>query len=110
MMTIKHKNSFSKANQLPGMGRNNFCTFGSGNGKWPSLFPTYKIVNGNIKKITTFRIGNGNEQSNFQQLGLKMGMKTSFSTFGNGKLHLISQKVGNVIGNFKMLLPLKALC
>ena len=36
--------------QSPGMSRNDFCTFGIGNWKWPSLFQTFGIDNGSIRK------------------------------------------------------------
>ena len=44
------------------MSGNDFCTLGIGNGKWPSLFPTFGIKNGNAK-------------FNFQLL--ELGMKNS---------------------------------
>ena len=61
-------------------------------------------------KFPTFGIRNGNDKSNSQLLGLGMGMKTKFPTFGNGKWHLISQKVGNAIRNPEIPLSCLALC
>ena len=57
------------ANDRAGMNGNVFFTFGIG--KWPSLLPN-------------FGIGNGNTKSNFQLLGLEMGMKNLIPTFGIG--------------------------
>ena len=48
------------------MSGNDFCTFGIGNGKWPSLFPA-------------FGIGNGNTKLNSQLLGL--GIKNLISNY-----------------------------
>ena len=61
---------FPKAcnNCRPGMSGNDFFTFGIGNGKWPSLFPI-------------FRIGSGNKKYNSQILGLGMGMKNQIPNF-----------------------------
>ena len=53
---------------LPGISGNDFCTFGIGNRKWPSLFPNFEIVN-------------GNEKFKSQILGLGMGMKNSIPFF-----------------------------
>ena len=74
----------------PGMSGNDFFTFGIGNGKWPSLFPIFEIGNGNKKyniKFHTFGIENENINPNIWEL------------------HIISQKVGNGTGNYKMPLP-----
>ena len=58
--TVTKQCTLQISHYKPGMSRNDFCTFGIGNGKWPSLFPT-------------FGIGNGNEKSNYHGLGLGMG-------------------------------------
>ena len=77
------------------MSGNDFNTFEIRNRKWPSM----------SLKVGT---GNWNEKSNSLLSGLRMWMKTKITTFGNGKLYLISQKVGNV--HNKMPLPHHALC
>ena len=59
---------FHPLKHLTSMSRNDFCTYGIGNGKWPSLF-------------LTSRIGNGNEKLNSQLSGLGMKMNNSTSNF-----------------------------
>ena len=50
------------------MSGNGFCTFGIGNEKWLSLFPS-------------FGTGNGDNQSNSQQLWFGMGTKNQIPLF-----------------------------
>ena len=58
----------SETRHWAGMSGNEFCTFGFGIGKWPSLFPT-------------FGIKNGNKKSNSQLLEWGMGIKNQIPNF-----------------------------